>query len=136
VGRVVVRQSRRPKRGAADNRPMIAHVVLYEMRPDLDPGERERFEHIVRETLQSIPSVCRWMIGQRTTIGVSYEALMHPSYEYAAVVEFADAAGLRDYLEHPLHSELARLFWSSSARTLVFDYEVSETHEHVRPHEH
>ena len=106
---------------------MIAHVVLYEMRADLDPAERERLEHTVRATLQSIPSVCRWLIGHRTSLGVSYEELMQPSYEYAAVVEFADAAGLRDYLEHPLHGELARLFWSCSARTLVFDYEVMET---------
>jgi hypothetical protein len=114
---------------------MIAHIVLYEMRPDLDPGERERLEHVVRATLQSIPSVRRWMIGQRATFGVSYESLTQPSYEYAAVVEFADATGLRDYLEHPLHSELARLFWSSSARTLVFDYVVAETHEQAQPPE-
>jgi Stress responsive A/B Barrel Domain len=107
---------------------MIAHVVLYEIRPDLDPAERERLERTVRTTLRSIPSVRRWVIGQRTMIGASYEALMQLAFEYAAVVEFADAAGLRDYLEHPLHDELARLFWSCSERTLVFDYEIKDTH--------
>ena len=112
---------------------MIAHVVLYETRPDLEAAERERLEHTVRAALRSIPSVCRWMIGQRAELGVSYEALMQPSYEYVAVVEFADRAGLRDYLEHPLHEELARAFWACSARTLVFDYEVEDAYERERP---
>lgn len=105
---------------------MIAHVVLYEMRADLDPAARERLEQTVRTTLQSIPSVRRWMVGHRAAIGASYERLMQPSYEYAAVIEFSDRAGLRDYLEHPLHDELSRLFWSCSARALVFDYEVRD----------
>ena len=113
---------------------MIAHIVLCEMRPDLDPEDRHRLERTVRATMGSIPSVRRWMMGQRTTIGASYEALMQPTFDYAAVVEFADATGLRDYLEHPLHDELARLFWSCSARTLVFDYEIREAQENDLTH--
>lgn len=103
---------------------MMCHVVLYEMRPDLSDTDRERLQRTVEGTLQSIPAVRRWTIGRRTALGLSYEPLMQPGYGHVAVLEFEDRAQLRDYLEHPLHAELAALFWSCSERTLVFDYEV------------
>jgi hypothetical protein len=103
---------------------MIVHVVLYEMRPDLSDAEREGLEHAVRVTFERVPSLRRWMIGRRVTLDASYEALMQPGFGYAAVLEFDDRQELRDYLEHPAHAELSALFWSCSARTLVFDYEI------------
>jgi hypothetical protein len=106
---------------------MIAHVVLYEFRSDLDPGDQERLHRTVQMALASIPSVRRWMVGRRITLDASYEALMETSYGYAAVLEFEDRAGLRDYLEHPLHADVSRLFWSCSARTIVFDYDVIDS---------
>lgn len=103
---------------------MIAHVVLYEMRPDLGLEERERLQRAVLGAFRSIPSVRRWTVGRRITFGFSYESDMAPAFGWVAVVEFDDPAGLRTYLEHPLHAELSSLFWSCSSRTLVFDYEL------------
>jgi hypothetical protein len=100
------------------------HVVLFEIRSDLIEADRERLQRTVEDTLQSIPAVKRWAIGRRTELGLSYEPLMQPGYGHVAVIEFGDRARLRDYLEHPLHAELAALFWSCSERTLVFDYEI------------
>jgi len=120
-------RSRAPAQGSSASTalaPMIAHVVLYEMRPDLDTADRDHLHHTIRTTFGSVPSLRRWMIGRRITLGLSYEIEMHPGYEYAAVLEFDDRTGLLDYLDHPLHAELAKLFWSCSTRTLVFDYEM------------
>lgn len=103
---------------------MMLHVVLYEPRPDLSADERMRVQRTVEETLQAIPAVRGWTIGRRVELGLPYEALMQPGYQYAAIIELADRASLADYLEHPLHATLAALFWSCSARTLVFDYEA------------
>jgi hypothetical protein len=103
---------------------MIAHVVLYEIRPDLDAGDRDRLQQAVLTAFRSIPSVRRWSIGRRLMLGFSYEAAMEPAFGYAAVVEFDGRAGLREYLDHPLHADLSALFWSCSSRTLVFDYEL------------
>ena len=103
---------------------MIAHVVLYEMRPDLGVEERQRLQRTVLEAFRSIPSVRRWSVGRRVTFGYSYETATQPGFGWAAVVEFDDPVGLRAYLEHPLHAELSSLFWSCSSRTLVFDYEL------------
>jgi hypothetical protein len=103
---------------------MIVHVVLYEMRPELDDAERDRLQRAVLGTFERVPSLRRWMVGRRTMLGVTYEALMAPGFGYAAVLEFDDLNALRSYLEHPAHAELSALFWSCSARTLVFDYEI------------
>ena len=43
----------------------------------------------------------------RVLHGRAYESLMHVDYQYAAVLEFDDSAGLRAYLEHPAHQRLA-----------------------------
>ena len=103
---------------------MMVHVVLYEMRPGIEEVERERLQRAVLTTFECVPALRRWFVGRRTTIGLAYEALMQPGFEYAAVLEFDDPNGLRDYLEHPAHTELSALFWSCCARTLVFDYEI------------
>ena len=49
---------------------------------------------------------------------------MHVDFEYAALVEFDDVAGLRAYLAHPSHAAVGRHFSASSAVALAYDYEL------------
>ena len=105
---------------------MIAHVVLYELRPDLSLTQREAFNHALETALAAIPYIRRSCFGRRRSFGFGYERAMATTYEYFALLEFDNADLLEQYLEHDAHHTLATLFWASTARTLVFDYEVAD----------
>ena len=55
--------------------------------------------------------------------------MMREDFEYAAVIEFDDLAGLTAYLEHPAHAAAGQHFTSSGAMALAYDYEMVETTE-------
>ena len=102
---------------------MVAHVVMFDLRPDLTAGERQEFANGFTRALESVPGVGRVRVGQRTSIGASYET--PAGFDFVAVLEFDDEAGLRHYLEHPAHAELGALFWACTARTLVADFTLA-----------
>lgn len=105
---------------------MIVHLVLFRPRSDLPPAARhalgEAFETAVRE----IPSIRRARVGRRFLHGRPYEAAMSVDYQYAAVLEFDDAAGLKAYLEHPAHQELASRFFDVFEHALMYDFDLQE----------
>jgi hypothetical protein len=105
---------------------MIAHVVLFKPRADLATADRDAliggFERAVRE----IASVRRARVGPRVTHGRPYELLMRVDYQYAAVIEFDDLAGLQAYLEHPAHADLAARFFTAFEEALMYDFDLTE----------
>jgi Stress responsive A/B Barrel Domain len=103
---------------------VVAHVVLFELRPGLTADDRQRFTTGFTRALETIPSVRRVTVGRRTSLGASYEKAGE-RFEYLAVLDFDDESGLRQYLEHPAHAELAALFWACTARTLVSDFQLA-----------
>src|SRR5688572_29267973 len=105
---------------------MIAHVVLFRPRPDLPPDARAALTEAFEAAIREIPSIRRARIGRRVTHGRPYEALMRVNYEYAAILEFADLAGLKSYLEHPAHDALAGRFFESVEDALMYDFELKE----------
>jgi len=105
---------------------MVAHVVLCTLRRDLSGGDRERFAHAIRAAFDAIPAIRRSALGRRLQPGIPYGGAADTEYDYVAVLEFDDEAALRGYLEHPAHAELASLFWSCCARTLIADYHLGD----------
>jgi hypothetical protein len=105
---------------------MIAHLVLFRPRGDLSPQERQSLADAFASALREIPSIRRARVGRRVTNGWAYEKLMHVIYDYAALIEFDDAAGLRAYLEHPAHQELGNRFSSTFEEALMYDFELEE----------
>ena len=105
---------------------MIAHIVLFRPRADLTAGERQSLADAFGAALREIPAVRRARVGRRFTHGGGYEQLMRVHYDYAAVLEFDDAAGLLAYLEHPAHHELSERFYSAFEDALIYDYELGE----------
>lgn len=101
---------------------MVAHVVLYQPRPDLSRAERAAFDAALEDAIRTIPSIRCVTIGERLRLGTSYDALMTTDYTYMATFEFDDEAGLRAYLGHPAHQQLGALFYSCSAAALAYDY--------------
>ena len=105
---------------------MTLHVVLFTPRPDLTDAERRTFGEALDLALTSIPSVRSYRVGHRVRTGAAYDALPG-DYEYCAVIEFDDLAGLQGYLEHPAHAGLGRLFYTTSGAALAADYEAVDT---------
>lgn len=105
---------------------MIAHVVLFRPRSDLTPAARETFITSFKNALDQIPSLRRARVGKRVTHGRPYESLMKEDYEYAAILEFDDLEGLKAYLAHTAHEQLAASFFGSSEVALIYDFELGE----------
>jgi hypothetical protein len=105
---------------------MITHVVLFRPRPGLTAQERVELVAVLRHAIHSIPSIRSARVGRRVTHGRPYEQAMPVDYEFAALLEFDDLAGLKAYLEHPAHERLATSFFSTVDETLVYDFEFAE----------
>jgi hypothetical protein len=105
---------------------MLFHVVLFRPRPDLSPDDVGDLMRAVEDAHRSIPSIRRFHVGRRVVHGAGYEAAMRESLDYAAVIEFDDLAGLKEYLEHPAHRALGPLFMRSFESSVIFDYEMTD----------
>ena len=51
---------------------------------------------------------------------------MPADFAYGAVLEFDSVEHLKAYLDHPMHAQLSRHFWSALENTLVYDFELLE----------
>ena len=105
---------------------MIAHVVLFRPRDDLSPAARTALAVAFETALREIPSIRRARVGTRLLHGRAYETLMQVDYQYAAVIEFDNEAGLRAYLEHPAHQRLASQFYEAFEQALMYDFDLQE----------
>lgn len=110
---------------------MITHIVLFRPRAGLSPAERGKLADALRFALETIPSIRRARIGRRVTLGRQYEQLMRVDYEFAALLDFDDVAGLKAYLEHPAHGLLATRFFEAFDEALMYDFELEEGVEAV-----
>jgi hypothetical protein len=105
---------------------MIAHVVLFRPRADLEPAARDALASAFETALKEIPSIRRARVGSRVVHGRPYEMLMRADYPYAAVLEFDDLAGLKAYLEHPSHGHLASHFYEAFEEALMYDFDLQD----------
>jgi len=105
---------------------MIAHVVLFTPREDLDAAAREALVAALERACLDIPQIRRVRVGRRRVLGYAYDALSPVGFEYAAILEFDSEADLRSYLQHPAHVELGRRFTSSAAVAVAHDFEIAD----------
>ena len=105
---------------------MIAHIVLFKPRGDLPAEARRQLATTFEAALNEIPSIRRARVGPRIIHGGNYEALMTVDYQYAAVLEFDDAGGLKAYLEHPAHQQLGAQFFAALEQVLVYDFDLTD----------
>jgi hypothetical protein len=105
---------------------VVTHVVLLRPRLDLSAADRAGLADALRTAVRSIPSIRRVRIGRRVIHGRGYEQLMRVDYEYAALFDFDDLAGLEAYLAHPAHEALAKRFFEVLDEALMYDFELEE----------
>lgn len=105
---------------------MVAHVVLFEPRPDLSAGDREQFAHAFERAVSTIPQVRRARVGARRHLGRFYDRQNARDYSFCAIIEFDTEADLVAYLDHPAHEELGARFYQTSQAALAFDFALHE----------
>ena len=105
---------------------MLFHVVLFRPRPDLPADDRAALVDSLEAALARIPSVRRFHLGRRVRHGARYESLMPADFDYAAILEFDDLAGLQAYLAHPAHEALGARFMASLDASAIYDYQVQD----------
>jgi Stress responsive A/B Barrel Domain len=107
-----------------EGRTMISHIVLFEPKPGLTSDEIMGFAQQLKTVIDSVPSIARATIGRTVSIeNGQARNFGDKTYSFSAVVEFADEKGLTDYLNHPAHRALGRLFWQYCAATVVSEME-------------
>jgi Stress responsive A/B Barrel Domain len=104
---------------------VVVHVVLFRPRAGLSDDSRRQMFDALKVAATTIPTVQRFSVGQRTTHGAAYEKLMREDFPFAAIIEFADLAGLQAYLRHPQHEKLGALFYQLQESALAYDYEIT-----------
>jgi hypothetical protein len=110
---------------------MIAHVVLFRLKPDLTDAVRDGLADALARATRDIPSIRRVRVGTRVTLGRAYERMMATDYTFAAILEFDDHGGLQAYLDHPAHEQLAQRFYASVDQALTYDFEMWKTEEGI-----
>ncbi len=105
---------------------MIAHIVLFRPKANLSADERGALVAAFARALREIPSIRHSRVGRRITHGRGYETSMREDYQYIAVLEFDDVAGLKAYLQHPAHEELAERFFRAFDAALMYDYAITD----------
>jgi hypothetical protein len=102
---------------------VISHVVLFRPRPTLTTEERTALIEALKAAVTGIASITRTSIGTRILLNrPGYEAQMAEHFEYSAILEFDCEADLRDYLDHPAHTSLGRLLFTSADAVLAYDF--------------
>jgi len=103
---------------------VIAHIVLFNPKPGISAADILVFGQAMAEAFNAIVDLETARIGRRIRVDLGYERpLGDSSYEYAAVLEFDDEAGLVQCLTHPLHERLGRLFWENCASSVISEVE-------------
>jgi hypothetical protein len=105
---------------------VIAHVVLFQPRPDLTPEQRDAFAAAFDRAVTAIPQVRRVRVGERRHLDRLYDQMNARDFPYVAIIEFDTEADLRGYLDHPAHDDLGRLFYETAESMLVFDFALRE----------
>jgi stress responsive alpha/beta barrel protein len=109
---------------------MIAHVILWQPRAGLAGEERRRVLAALTMAVKGAPTVRSCRVGRRVKHGLSgYEQAMPQDFEFAAIIEFDDIDGLREYLRHPAHESIGEQFTSAAAAALAYDYEIVDLRE-------
>lgn len=102
---------------------MICHIVLFRPRAELTADQRQTLVNALRDAIEGIPQIKRATVGKRIRLNrPGYETQMAEHYEYSAILEFDSEADLRAYLDHPAHTGLGKLLFTSAEAVLAYDF--------------
>ena len=106
---------------------MIAHMVFFQPKQGTSVAERRSFVDALRSVAREIAVIRRVRVGNTLSIGqMPIDILGQKTFDYAAILEFDDQAGLKEYLDHPVHDKLRGLFWTLCDATLIADVDMAD----------
>jgi hypothetical protein len=106
---------------------MIGHLVFFNAKPEATDDHLRSFAKAISEACRQIPAIRRVQIGRGVTVDPGYaRSFGDKTYNFAAIFEFNDTSALKQYLKHPLHHELGRLFWEVCESTTVVEVELAD----------
>jgi hypothetical protein len=106
---------------------VIVHIVLLQPKQELTPEQRATALETIRRGMANVPEIRRFRLGRRVKHGLpGYEQLMPQDFELALLIEVADVAALKRYLQAPAHDALGHLFHTATSSALAYDYELEE----------
>jgi stress responsive alpha/beta barrel protein len=106
---------------------MIGHLIFFNAKPQATDVQLRSFARAISEACRLIPAIHRVQIGRRAAVDAGYaRSFGEKTYNYAAIFEFGDASALKQYLNHPLHHELGRMFWEMCESTTVVEVELAD----------
>ena len=95
---------------------MVDHLVFFAVREGASQGEVEDLVSSIRALKDDVPSTIDLSVGEDFS-GRSGE------YTHALFARFEDAAGLREYMEHPAHLAVVQKLDATTTGRIVADYE-------------
>jgi hypothetical protein len=102
---------------------MISHVVLFRPKAGLSVADRHALIEALRHAVSGIPAIKHTTVGKRILLNrPGYETEMAEHYEYSAILDFDSEAELRAYLDHPAHSQLGTLLFTSAEAVIAYDF--------------
>ena len=104
---------------------MTVHVVLFRPRAGLTFEDRDALLDAMARAAAGIESVRAFRVGSHVENAPNYAIGDFPVFPYMALLEFDDDDGLRAYLEHPLHVELAARFNEAAEAAYIYDFTVT-----------
>lgn len=98
---------------------MLVHTVVFWLRKDLSPAEREAFRAEGLESLRGVASVSELHIG--TPAPIAPRPVVDASYSFAITATFKDVAAHDAYQVDPVHKAFVERFKSSWERVQIYD---------------
>lgn len=98
---------------------MLIHTVVFWLRKDLTPAQREAFRKEGLESLRSVPSVGALHIGSPAPIPP--RPVVDATYDFAITLMFADVAAHDAYQIHPVHKAFVERFKGDWTRVQIYD---------------
>jgi len=114
---------------------MIRHIVMFNLRPDVEPSDREWLFDQIR-ALSKIPSAQRVAVNRLLDAREEwYKARISTDFEYALTMEFENEDGLYAYQNDPYHLSVAQEIRKRTSAVKVVDFMTVERGEvHAAAH--
>lgn len=100
---------------------MLRHVVAWTFKDSHEGLDKaaiiDRAAELLNRCETGVPSVRGWELGRATE---GYEA----SHDLILISTFDDAAGLKAYIEHPVHQDVVEFLGKVRDQRVVIDYEI------------
>lgn len=98
---------------------MLVHTVIFWLRPDLTPAQREAFRQEGLDSLRAIPTIESLHVG--TPAAIPPRPVVDATFTYALTIIFADIAAHDAYQVHPLHRAFVDRFKANWERVQIYD---------------